>query len=409
MSQPVAQTLHTNGPGQSKSWGHRVCSPEATLKRLGPFLAGMGITRLADVTDLDFIGIPVAQAVRPMGMSLSVSQGKGMTLPAAMASAMMEAAEGWHAENITLPRLRATSSDIKNAIDLRAIPASGPISRDAELDWVCGRDLFSGNDAWVPFDLVTKDYVTPAADPAIVRTTNGLASGNTISEAIASALQEVIERDCAADHSLRNAAQTSARLRSADYVRALGPDTRWLADQITNAGLRLHLWDISNDIGIPCFRAEMLETRVKGPQPCRAPTHGSGCHLDPHVAAVRAITEAAQSRLTEIAGSREDLVDARYSPAADGNIPCAIEAAMDLSNQRIAPPIPINRAHQTSSEADVETLCASLSAAGIERAAIVDLSNENIPMRVVRAIVPGLGYPGRSGFSKGCRTRHLSR
>lgn len=36
---------------------------------------------------------------------------------------------------------------------------------------------------------------------------------------------------------------------------------------------------------------------------------GSGCHTDPHIALARAITEAAQSRLTCIAGTRDDLLD----------------------------------------------------------------------------------------------------
>ena len=51
-------------------------------------MAPMGITRLADVTGLDNIGIPVFQAIRPNARSLSVSQGKGVSLEAAQASAL---------------------------------------------------------------------------------------------------------------------------------------------------------------------------------------------------------------------------------------------------------------------------------------------------------------------------------
>jgi ribosomal protein S12 methylthiotransferase accessory factor YcaO len=47
----------------------------------------MGITRLGNITGLDRIGIPVAIAVRPNSRSVSVSQGKGLELPQALASA----------------------------------------------------------------------------------------------------------------------------------------------------------------------------------------------------------------------------------------------------------------------------------------------------------------------------------
>jgi len=60
-------------------------------------MSRMGITRLGNITGLDRIGIPVAVAVRPNSRSVSVSQGKGLELAQAMASALMEACEGFHA------------------------------------------------------------------------------------------------------------------------------------------------------------------------------------------------------------------------------------------------------------------------------------------------------------------------
>ena len=63
----------------------------------------MGITRLADVTGLDYIGIPVIMACRPNSRALSVAQGKGLDLDAARTSGFMEAAETFHGEHIDLP------------------------------------------------------------------------------------------------------------------------------------------------------------------------------------------------------------------------------------------------------------------------------------------------------------------
>src|SRR5712672_2570267 len=90
---------------------HRMADPSETLARVRPHAARMGITRLGNITGLDRIGIPVAVAVRPNSRSVSVSQGKGLELPQAMASALMEATEGFHAEEIG-PCRRATYREL---------------------------------------------------------------------------------------------------------------------------------------------------------------------------------------------------------------------------------------------------------------------------------------------------------
>src|SRR5215472_7659717 len=85
-------------PKKSCRGTHRCVAPTDTLARVRPFAAQMGITRLGNVTGLDRIGIPVVVAVRPNSRSVSVSQGKGIELPQAMTSALMEAVEGFHGE-----------------------------------------------------------------------------------------------------------------------------------------------------------------------------------------------------------------------------------------------------------------------------------------------------------------------
>ena len=87
---------------------HRVRSPAETLADYSRFMPRMGITRLANVTGLDRIGLPVCVAVRPNSRGLSTSQGKGETIEAAKVSALMESIESWHGERIEQP-LRITS------------------------------------------------------------------------------------------------------------------------------------------------------------------------------------------------------------------------------------------------------------------------------------------------------------
>ncbi|HSB67827.1 MAG TPA: hypothetical protein VLT62_00645, partial [Candidatus Methylomirabilis sp.] len=44
---------------------HRLTIPEETLARVRPHLAAMGVTRVANITGLDRIGIPVVMVCRP--------------------------------------------------------------------------------------------------------------------------------------------------------------------------------------------------------------------------------------------------------------------------------------------------------------------------------------------------------
>ena len=51
---------------------HRTRHPEQTWSIVAPHLMSFGITRVADVTGLDTLGIPVAMAVRPAASSSAV-------------------------------------------------------------------------------------------------------------------------------------------------------------------------------------------------------------------------------------------------------------------------------------------------------------------------------------------------
>src|SRR5712675_1020680 len=124
-------------------------------------MARMGITRLGNITGLDCVGIPVAIAVRPNSRSVSVAQGKGLDLPQAMASALMEACEGFHAEEIgpcrrSSYRNLAVSATVADPGSLSAGPR--PFDADALISWVEGYDLLGQEPCWVPAEVVHTDY-----------------------------------------------------------------------------------------------------------------------------------------------------------------------------------------------------------------------------------------------------------
>ena len=70
----------------------RVLSPEATLARTTKLLTLIGVTRIANITDLDRVGIPVFSAIRPSAANgaISIYSGKGATETNARISAIME-------------------------------------------------------------------------------------------------------------------------------------------------------------------------------------------------------------------------------------------------------------------------------------------------------------------------------
>lgn len=78
----------------------RARHPEETLRIIQPYIKKAGITRIASLTGLDNIGIPVYTCIRPNSKNLSTSQGKGITDSLAMCSAYMEAIEHYYSENV---------------------------------------------------------------------------------------------------------------------------------------------------------------------------------------------------------------------------------------------------------------------------------------------------------------------
>src|SRR5690242_16782687 len=117
---------------------HRCQDPEQTLAAIRPLLPRFGITRLADLTGLDCLGIPVAAAHRPAAATLSVAQGKGATLTAAKVSAAMEAIETWHAEGaVPAPAETAPAAALDlgyQVAELTEAPGS-LVTEQTVLDW----------------------------------------------------------------------------------------------------------------------------------------------------------------------------------------------------------------------------------------------------------------------------------
>lgn len=357
----------------------RAVSPGETWARVSPLLPVMGITRVAELTGLDVVGIPVFQAVRPNGRTLSVSQGKGVTAGLARVSAVMESIEMWHAEEAT-PVVEGPVAEMApglpySVFDL-ARPARSVLSAATRLRWVVGRPVGGGDSVWLPHACVRMDTTDPAgwSPPLLSSDSNGLASGNTLQEALLHGLYEVLERDARA-----RVEETGRAGLEVDLGTVTGTSAA-LLDRFTAAEVLVRVNDFTPTAGMPCYEAVIWSADL----PVRFA--GQGCHRDPDVALCRALTEAAQSRLTMIAGTRDDLPEDAYHWVASRS---RLRSPFPPPAPARAFPPPTTGAG-SSPEEDLRSAADTVRRRGRGGVFWVDLTRPELGIPVVKVVAPGL-------------------
>jgi YcaO-like protein with predicted kinase domain len=365
----------------------------------------MGITRLGNITGLDRIGIPVVIAVRPNSRSVSVSQGKGLDLTQATTSALMEAIEGFHAEEIGAVRrtsYRKLGREACAVVDPVALCSTGrPFDPDATIAWVEGFDLLQQEPCWLPAEIVHTDYTRPL-DGYFLAGSNGLASGNHPIEAISAGICELVERDAVALWSASGIRERARR--HLDTASVDDPDCCVLISKYAKAGFAVRLWDVTTGIGLAAFICDIRDLSGGDPRQLRR-FHGAGCHPDSAIALARALTEAAQARLTYIAGVRDDLLPAEYEEPPTAEIVDALLDALSTESE----PLSFRDAPRFTADDIGEDLRWELQrvrAARIHRVVAVDLSRPDFGIPVVRVTIPGLeGDIRHPHYTPGLRAR----
>jgi thioglycine synthase len=339
-----------------------------------------GVARISEIMRLDRLGLPVVSVMRrdPVGESVSVVSGKGDSVRAARVAALAEALERYCAEprgRLAIVTARASelpgrvlaASQLILAVDERA---------DHELEWCEGITL-DGVTLWVPVNAVVFPYhPSERARALFAAHTHGLAVGSTRSEAIVHGLLECIERDA------YSRAVALASVGRGDDVPVLAPGS--VRDhagvqiaRIERAGLRWLARAVTCDTRVPTILATIAEGTWSHA--------GVAAHPDPRVALARALDEAAQSRLVDIQGAREDLL-ARDPEGADRWF---LEAgsAETIDVMQVEALVPSGATDPI--DGALTGLTQRLSAIGIEPI-VVDLSLSEVALHVVRVIAPGL-------------------
>lgn len=384
---------------------HRTVAPEETIVRVQPFLSALGITRVANVTGFDRIGVPVVMVCRPNSRSIAVSQGKGLTLAAAKASGIMEAAEGFHAERIHRPLRLGCSRDLERSVPLAdtnrlARRRESRWHPDQEMLWIEAVDLTSDERLWVPYETVHANYThpLPAGTGCFTASTNGLASGNHPLEAICHAICEVVERDASTLWRLLDKrGRDAARVEPATVA---DPACRTVLDLIAQADMSAAVWETTSDVGVPAFECMIIDERASSGHP----GSGAGCHPAAEIALLRALTEAVQGRNTYVTGSRDDLPADDYAPLghAEKSRRVRLMTASSVPGRDFRA---ITSSCFDSFEEECRWLLARLERVGCSQVLVVDLTKPEFGLPVVRVVIPGLEGPDDADCAPGPRAR----
>ncbi|AVR27625.1 hypothetical protein A8H32_21615 [Burkholderia thailandensis] len=419
-------------PASRKAAGsRRFCMPAATAYKSATRLRNVvGITRVAMITGLGTLGIPNAQAFRPDGQwSSTVGSGKSESAIGARIGAIMEEVEKWAQERysqnldrhvVCVSSYRGLRRRAESAVDPATLdlPYDSQYSAKLVMPWVRGFDLAAGAPCLLPaaaashMRLPLDIYYSPQGARKTV-TTNGLASGMTLAEALTHALCEYVERHARTIDAIVNdnpGAPYAARSPVTDLDRAPA-STRRLLRRIERAGYRLVARSIAVDIAIPTFIATILlpEGHADGTLFGDGWQQASGwaAHPDPETALNMAILEASQTIMSHIAGAREDLTLAARSLGRHERTESRRRPALVPEFDGDAPRLPFDAIRGLVSDdaaADVRWIVARLRDAGLTRIVMIDYSIAEIaPARVVRVIVPGLETT--NPFHTGMRAR----
>ncbi len=361
-------------------------------------LARIGVSRIGRLTGLDRTGVEVASAIRPGGHLVQVANGKGETLARAVAGAALEAAELWAAETVEPARLRFGS---RRELEARGAEAWAPqrlgsaghvvaprLARpETRYSWVDGHDAATGEAIWVPAHAVfCPPSGAPLLGPSVIAwSSNGMGAHPERDRAVLHGLVEVVERDQLARAIPSGfTGRVLAERLLAPASLAAAPAVAARADALRAAGFDVHLLDLSGHVGLP-VAAALLVDREEGPVPLTA---GYAAGLTREEALSGALLEAAQSRLTDIHGAREDVV-----PAAAADVARLRRALARSRPGRAASALPSFPRVRTP-RAGIALVLRRLAAAGHRRVAVVDLAPPGAGVHVVKAIVPGMSMSG---------------
>jgi ribosomal protein S12 methylthiotransferase accessory factor len=258
------------------------------------------------------------------------------------------------------------------------LPQFSQYAPDDVFHWVGGYDLIGREEILAPACAVYHPFNLD--DKPVINThTDGIASGNTMEEAVFHGLMEVIERDAWSIAKFSGSACDAIAIEDR-------PENQFLldiVDKFNQANIEIVAKDITSDIGIPVIAAFSQDLE----QESMIPIDGFGAHLDPKVAMARALTEVATTRALFIQkygfdGLREELPAYYFMDSAGEDFRFYAHAEVALADMEVG-------YHDDLME-DIKKSAGILQSRGHEHLIVVDLTRPDVGIPTVRVIVPGM-------------------
>ncbi|MEM7160193.1 MAG: YcaO-like family protein [Myxococcota bacterium] len=380
----VEQFLGRPGEQPKTPGSHRISSPEAALERAWIDARRVGVTRLADLSDLERLGLSSYSSLRPYADvgDITVTGGKGLSADGARVGALLEAVERACLSCRNRPVVYGTLAEV--AREHRVLHPNALVreldctwSESEPLPWWPARDLLTGEAMMVPAASVF--FPVPEGPRLFPSSSAGAATGATLTEALLYGLIEVIERDIA------TYAWWFRDGRPLDLSTITDEHSRHVIETLQSAGIDVHCWVVYNEFSLPLFSVALDDRNEDNTLYVNA---GQACHLDPRVAFASALSEAVYTRLTVVSGSREDL-ERDKAARAGMDIQTVRQHALQWSSTE---PVDFRQLPDLSTRTitgDLQRALEVCKGGGLERVLAVDLSLDDGRFHVVRCIVPG--------------------
>jgi YcaO-like protein with predicted kinase domain len=389
----------------------RLVPAAQTVGSVTAIAESFGVTRLADITGLDRVGIPVYSAIVPdSDDDLSVYNGKGIRAVDAKAGALMEAIERQTALKTRFPFVEDSFLNLRKSrpvLDPKSInqELAPTYSDDHVYSWIEGLDIVAGRPCWVPAKFAGFNcYDVPHPACFTLTDTNGLASGNCREEAICHALCELAERDAWTMVELGAHQMPRERRAFAVGIEARdGPDdlemfpcvdlgSNELLTKFCQAGLFPAVRDMTSTMGVPAFFASVTEESITGYPMAHC---GLGANPNAEVAARRALLELAQSRCVDIQAVREDIKEpgtvAEHFAMHTRRVNVIDHNSWYFGGSKHRRKLSDVPSHSFPTiEEDLRFLVEHFAASGLHQIIVIDFTSNLTTYSVVRVIVPGI-------------------
>ena len=379
---------------------HRTLTPVETLRRVETLTDKVGISRIEDITGRDKLNIPVYLAYRPGAKSgaVPIHAGKGLTGDQARVSVLMEAIERYSAEikeedraKFRFESYNEGNREKKVEPSSLILSALSKVTPDSRIEWCEGYDLMAEEEVLLPANAVYHPYTTTRGGRLFRSDSNGIASGNNPEEAIFHGIMEVIERDALSYAEIKKDAGKRIEIEEDDGL------IYELKERFNSQGIGTYFWYIPTDVGFPTV-ALALDSPEKDPNLL---VYGAGTHSDPRIAAIRAITEAAQSRLMRIVKGGSGITPVDYETVKRMNRHWFEAKDGDKDAVRLSE---LPYLATDTIDGDIKIALERLRAIE-KRVLVVDLTREEIGIPVVRVVIPGFEVYARNPERLGHRYR----